>query len=175
MIGNLWNCYKTGHQKHRISFFWNFSWKTFLGDPTFSSSLDASPRSAINFTTDERCRSDFQYCWHWLNWLASSVSILQSDSLHLRLNVIEASLCSIDSWWLLSVLPVTDSFSQKEMSTVSRIRVHTRETINTSLWRRKTKPASSNDFGVVVLATHKICGAFPWRVSLFSVLWNIMF
>jgi len=60
--------------------FWNFAWKEFLGDPTFSSSLNVSPRSAINFLTEiKRCRSDFQYCWHWLTWLASSVSILHSD------------------------------------------------------------------------------------------------
>jgi len=31
--------------------FENF-WKMLLGDPTFSSSLNASPRSAINFTTE---------------------------------------------------------------------------------------------------------------------------
>ena len=78
--------------------------------------------------------------------------------------------------WLLSVLPVTDSFSNKEIHTFS-ICPHqsTRETVNASLWRRKRKTSSFNDFGIVVLATHKICGAFPWRVSLFSVLWNIMF
>jgi len=45
-----------------------------------------------------------------------------------------------------SVLPVEDSFSNKEMRSSSRIRPHqsTSETINTSLWRRKTKPASVN-------------------------------
>jgi len=32
-------------------------WKKLLGDPTFSSSLNASPRSAINFMTEtKRCR-----------------------------------------------------------------------------------------------------------------------
>jgi len=144
-------------------------------DNVFIISKRQSSLSNKFYNRNERCRSDFQYCWHWLNWLASSASILHSDSLHLRLNVIVASLCSIDSWWLFSVLPVADSFSNKEMSTVSRIRVHTRETINTSLWRRKAKSASSNDFGVVVLAPNKICGTFPWRVSVFSVLWNIMF
>ena len=41
--------------------------------------------------------------------------------------------------------------------------------------KEKTKPASFNDFGVVVLAPNKIFGAFPWLVSVFSVLWNIMF
>jgi len=105
MISDLWNCCKTGHQKHRISFFWNFAWKEFLGDPTFSSSLNVSPRSAINFTTEiKRCRSDFQYCWPWFTWLASFVSILHSDQLHLRLNVIVVFLSSIDCWWLHSVL-----------------------------------------------------------------------
>jgi len=70
---------------------------------------------------------------------------------------------------LKSVPPVAGSFSNKEMRTFSRIRAHqsTRETMNTSLWRRKTKPASFNDFGVVVQAPNKICGAFPWRVSVF--------
>jgi len=46
-------------------FFNIFAWKSFkkfwtdvLGDPTFSSSPNASRRSAINFTTEtERCRS----------------------------------------------------------------------------------------------------------------------
>ena len=143
MISDLWNCCKTGRQKRSIvfPFFWNFAWKEFLGDPTFSSSLNVSPRSAINFTTEtKRCRSDFQYCCHWLTWLASSVSILHSDSFHLRLNVIVASLCSIDCSWLLDVLPVTDSISNKEIRTFS-IRTHqsTHETINTTLCRRKTK------------------------------------
>jgi len=32
-------------------------WKNFLGDPTFSSSPNTTPRSAINFTTEtKRCR-----------------------------------------------------------------------------------------------------------------------
>ena len=55
-----------------------------------------------------------------------------------------ASLCSIHCSWLLRVLPVADSFSNEEMRTASRICVHqsTREAINTSLWRRKTKTAS---------------------------------
>jgi len=62
-----------------------------------------------------------------------------------------------------------------EMRTFSRIRAHqfTSETINTSLWRRKTKPASIIYFASVVLATNKTC-AFPWHVSVFSVLWNVM-
>ena len=76
----------------------------FLGGPTFSSSLNVGPRSAINFTTEiKRCRSDFQYCWHWLT-LASSVSTLHCDYLHLRQNVIVASLCCVDCSRLLSVL-----------------------------------------------------------------------
>jgi len=78
---------------------------------------------------------------------------------------------------LKSLLPVGDSFSNKEPRTFSRIRAHqsTRERINTSLWRRKTKPTSVNYFAIVVLATNTTCGAFPWQVSVFSVLWNIMF
>jgi len=62
------------------------------------------------------------------------------------------------------------------MRTFSPNRAHqsTVETFNTSLWRRKTKPASVNYFAIVVLATNKTCGTFPWEVSVFSVLWNIM-
>jgi len=104
------------------------------------------------FSCSRQCacyRSDFQYCWHWLTWPASSVSILHSDELHLWLNVIVTSLCSIDCSWLLSVHPVTDSFSNKKMHTFS-IHAHqsTCETVSTSLWRRKTKPASFNDLGL---------------------------
>jgi len=64
---------------------------------------------------------------------------------------------------LKGVLPVADSFTDKEMRTFSRIRAHqsTIETIETTLRRRKTKPASINYFAVVVLATNKTCGAFP--------------
>jgi len=52
--------------------FWNFAWKEFLGDPTFSSSLNASSRSAINFATEtKRCgHKRFQHFLHWLTWLA---------------------------------------------------------------------------------------------------------
>jgi len=78
---------------------------------------------------------------------------------------------------LKSVLPVDDSFSNKEMRTFSRIRAHqsASETFNTRLWRRKTKPASVNYFDIVALMTNKTCNAFPWQVSVFSVLWNIVF
>jgi len=78
---------------------------------------------------------------------------------------------------LKSVLRVEHSFSNNEMRTFSRIRAHqsTRETFNTSLWRRKTKSASVNHFAIVILATNKTCGTFPWQVSVFSMLWNIMF
>ena len=60
------------------------------------------------------------------------------------------------------------------MRIFSRIRSHQsiRETINRSLWRRKTKPTFFSDFTVVVLVPNKICGAFPWQVSVFSVLRN---
>jgi len=61
---------------------------------------------------------------------------------------------------LTSVLPVEGSFSNKEMCTCSRIRAHqsTNETFNTSLQRRKAKPASVKYFAIVVLATNKTCG-----------------
>jgi len=64
---------------------------------------------------------------------------------------------------LKSVLLIEDSFSNKEMRTFSRIGAHqsTSETMNTSLRRRKTKPASANYFAIVVLATNKTCGTFP--------------
>jgi len=47
---------------------------------------------------------------------------------------------------LKSVFSVADSFSNKDMRTFSRIPAHqsASETINTSLWRRKTTPASVN-------------------------------
>jgi len=65
---------------------------------------------------------------------------------------------------LKSMLPVADSSSNKEMRTFSRIRAHqsASETINKNFWRRKTKPVSVNYFAIVVLATHKACGTFPW-------------
>jgi len=57
---------------------------------------------------------------------------------------------------LNSVLPVEDSFFEREMRTFSHIRAHQ----STSVWR-KTKPASVNYFAIVVLATNKTCGTFP--------------
>ena len=110
----------------------------------------------------------------------SSVSIRHSDYLHLRLNVIVASTFSIECLWLLvsiSVFPVGDFFSNKEIHTFSHICANqsASETFNTSLWRRKTKPASVNYFVIVVLATDKTCGTYPWQVSNFSLLLNIMF
>jgi len=54
--------------------------KKVSGDPTFARSLNVNPHSAINFTTEtKRCRSDFQYFWHWFTWRAFSVSNLYSD------------------------------------------------------------------------------------------------
>jgi len=76
---------------------------------------------------------------------------------------------------LKNVLPVAGCFSNKEMRTFCRIRPHqfTSETINTSLWWRKTKPASVNYFAVVVLATNKTCGGFPLTsFCLFCVVEN---
>jgi len=73
---------------------------------------------------------------------------------------------------LKNVLPVEDSFSNKEMRTFSRIRAHQSksETFNTLLWTRKTKPAPVNCFTLVVLATSKAGSTFPWQVSVFSVV-----
>jgi len=59
--------------------------------------------------------------------------------------------------WLLRrsrrVLPVEDSFSNQKMRTFSRIRAHqsSSETFNTSLRKRKTKPASVNYFAIEVM------------------------
>jgi len=52
--------------------------------------------------------------------------------------------------------------------------VCTSETINITLWRIQTKPGSVHYFAVVVLATNKTCGAFLWRISVFSVIWSSM-
>ena len=73
---------------------------------------------------------------------------------------------------LKSVIIVVESLS-KEMRTFGRICSHqsTSETINITLWRRKTKPVSVSYLAVVVLVTNKIYGAFPLRVSF--VLWML--
>ena len=103
----------------------------------------------------------------------SSVSILHSDYLHLRLNVIVSSTFSIECLWLLvsiSVFTVGDFFSNKEIHTFSHICANqsASETFNTRLWRRNTKPASDNYLAIVVLTTNRTCGAFPWQVYIFS-------
>ena len=52
----------------------------------------------------------------------------------------------------------------------------TSETFNTSLWRRKTKPASVNYFAIVVLATNKTCdvgGELQLPTTRFDDLWYI--
>jgi len=67
---------------------------------------------------------------------------------------------------LKSVIPVEDSFSNKEMRSFSRIRAHQ----STSLWRTEAKRASVNYFAIVVLATNKTCSTYPWQVSVFSVV-----
>jgi len=78
---------------------------------------------------------------------------------------------------LKCVLPVVESFSNKEMRTFGRICAHqsTSDTINIAL-RRKTNPASVNYSAVVVLATNRIYGAFPLRVMVhfrYEDLWCI--
>ena len=186
MFSVLWDCCKTGPQKHCIFFKFGLKkvlkifWKKVLGYWTFSSSLNASSISAINFTTESKTlraeaisnivRVD------WGDWLALYQFFMVSITSATKRN---RGICMLH--WLLvapqalkSVLPVAASFSYQALRTISRIRAHqsTRETINTSLWRRKAKPASVNYFTVVVLATNKTCGAFPWRVSVFSELWS---
>ena len=94
--------------------------------------------------------------------------------------MIVASAYNMFHWMLVtpqklkSVVPVKDSFSNMEMRTFSHIRTHqsTSETFNTSLWRRKAKPASVHYFAIVVLVRNKIYGTFPQQVSVSSVLWN---
>ena len=61
-ISDLWNCCQTSRWKHHIFFSTclkkplNIFLKNLLGDQTFSSSPNASPRSALNFTTKtKRC------------------------------------------------------------------------------------------------------------------------
>ena len=73
---------------------------------------------------------------------------------------------------LKNVLPVEDSFSNTEMPAFSPYQrsQSTSETFNISLWRTKTKPASVNYCTIVVLATNKTCGTFPWQASVFSVV-----
>jgi len=112
MISDLWNCCKIGHQKNRCiasSFFKILFkkklWKNFLDDPTFSSSLNATPRSAINFTTEtKRCRRmRFPILfalidltgWLCINsswWLVTSATICNRGIY---------SICFIDCLWLL--------------------------------------------------------------------------
>jgi len=77
---------------------------------------------------------------------------------------------------LKSVLPVEDSFSDKEMHTFSRIRTHqsTSETFNTSLWRKKQSQLLSTT-SRLWFWRRITCGTCLWQVSVFSVLWNIMF
>jgi len=78
---------------------------------------------------------------------------------------------------LKSVRPVVESLSDKEMRTFGRICAHhsASETINMTLCRTNTKPASVNYFAVMVLETNKIYGAFPSFFSVLWMLWNIMF
>ena len=128
-----------------------------------------------------QARGHFRYCSHWLTWPVSSLSILHSD---LITSVTKCNRGIYTFHWILvapqalkCVLPVADSFSNKKMRTFSRIGAHqsTSEAFNTSLWSRKAKPASVNYFAIVVLAINKTCGTFPQEVSVFFMLWNIMF
>jgi len=90
-----------------------------------------------------------------------------------------ATICSIECSWLFrrsracfqSQIP----FQIRKCAHLV-LSAHISLQVNTSLRRRKTKPAASvNYFPIVALATNKTCGALPWQVSVFSVLWNIMF
>ena len=92
-----------------------------------------------------------------------------------------ASICSIECLWLLrrsracfhsKITFLIRKYAHSVVSAHISLQV---KHFNTSLWRIKRKPASVNYFAIVVLATNKICGTFPWQVSVFSVLWNIMF
>jgi len=73
-----------------------------------------------------------------------------------------------------SVLPVEDSFSNKEMRTFCRIRAHqsTSKTINASLWW-VNKASFYQLLRRLVLVRNKPCGAFP-LANFCSVLRNIM-
>ena len=145
-------------------------WKNFLGDLTFSSSLNASPRSPINLWRKPNVagRGDFRYCSHWLTWLASSVWILHSNYLHMRLSVIVTCICSIECTWSSGAQERASSrrcLCNKEMRTFSHIRTHqsTSETFDISLWKRKRKPAAVN-------YSYRHCGSGDeWHLWCISV------
>jgi len=127
MIRDLLNCCKTSCWKHRIFVFSIFASKSFenflenlSGYSTFSSSPNASPRSAINFTTEtKRCRQrqfpilfaliDLTgwFCINSSQWLITSATkcIRGINMFHWMFVAPQA---------LNSVLPVEDSFSTKQ-------------------------------------------------------------
>ena len=142
--------------------------KKFLGDPTFlSSPLKTSLHSAINFGTETKCcrqkRFPLLYALIGLTgWLH-----INSFTLFISPTKRNRDICMFH--WLLvapqalkSVLPVEESLSNKEMRTCSRILAHqsTSETINITLWRRKTKPPLSQYTRIAILNLSWLSGNF---------------
>jgi len=95
-------------------------WKNFLGDSTFSSSLNANPGSAINFTTEtKRCRQRRFPILLVMIDLTGWFCISSSQWL-----IISTTKCNRGIYmfhWILvapqalkSALPVEDSISNKE-------------------------------------------------------------
>jgi len=62
---------------------------------------------------------------------------------------------------LTSLLPVEDSFSDKETRTFSRIRAHQSIEVKHKFAQEKKKAASVNHLAIVVLMMNKTCGTFP--------------
>jgi len=165
------------------SFFLIFVWKkvlkifskNFLGDPTF---FIISKRQSFlsnkfydrNQTLQTQAISAIVRI-DWPDWLVL-LSILHTSATKCNGGIYMFHWMLVAPQALKSVLPVEDFFSKNEMRTFSRIRARqsTSETFNTSLWRRKTKPASVNYFAIAVLATNKTWGTFPWQAS---VSWNM--
>jgi len=161
MISDLWNCSKTVTRSIVFPFFEILLEKISERFNVFIISKRQSSLSNKFYDRNQTLQVEAISSIVRIDWTDWLVLYQFFVVINLRLNVIVASVCSTECSLLLSVLPVADSFSNKEMRTFNRIRAHqsTSETINKSLWRRKTKPASFNDFGVMILVTNKICGA----------------
>ena len=102
--------------------FWKFFGKTFWAIQRFHHLQTPllAQQSILRQKPNAAGRGDFRYCSHWLTWLATSLSILQWF-------IRSANKCNRDIYmlhWMLvtpralkSMLPVAESFSNKEMRT----------------------------------------------------------
>jgi len=83
-----------------------------------------------------------------------------------------ASICSTECSWLLRC---PRACFQWQISFLIRKCAHSVVSAHislqakhlTSFWKKKAKPASINYFAIVVLATNKTCGTFPWKFLSF--------